>query len=222
MSNDYDLDRRTFLKMTVFAGGAFALGLYTPLRSRAQGLGGEPAFAPVAFIRIDPKGVVTLMAKNPELGQGVKTMLPMLIAEELDVDWKDVRIEQTDFDPAKYTGQSAGGSFATPQNWTPMRQVGAMARAMFVTAAAQTWNVPQSDVTTGSGKVFHNTSNRSMPYSQLASKVAAMTPPAADDVKLKDPKDYKIVGKPTKNNDIMAIVTGKPLFGIDQTLPGML
>jgi isoquinoline 1-oxidoreductase subunit beta len=230
--------RRSFLKVTATGGGALLFGLVLEPLAKAQapqngrggrggrgGGGGFGAGAPPKvenYIKVNTDGTFTIMAKNPEVGQGVRTMLPMMIAEELDVDWKDVRIEQADLDPAKYAGQIAGGSTATPTNWNPMRQVGAMARAMFVTAAAQTWNVPQSDVTTGSGKVFHNASNRSMTYAQLTSKVATMTPPAANEVKLKDSKDYKIIGKATKNNDIMAIVTGKPLFGIDQTLPGML
>jgi isoquinoline 1-oxidoreductase beta subunit len=134
MNNDFDLDRRSFLKMTALTGGAFALGLFTPTQTLAQGRGRQPAFAPVAFIRIDPSGVVTLMAKNPEIGQGVKTMLPMLIAEELDVDWNEVRIEQADLNPEVFGPQFAGGSTATPINWDPLRRVGAAYRQMLVTA----------------------------------------------------------------------------------------
>jgi len=232
------LARRSFLKVTATGAGGVLIGLCVePLSAQApQGRGGDkggrgggggfggPQAPPKVenYIKVNADGTVTIMAKNPEVGQGVRTMLPMLIAEELDVDWKDVKIEQTDFDPTKYNGQLAGGSPATPQNWTPMRQVGAMARAMFVTAAAQQWNVPESELTTGLGKVYHKASNRTLTYGQLAGKVATMTPPEAASVKFKDPKDYKIIGKVTKNNDIMAIVTGKPLFGIDQSVPGML
>ncbi len=149
-------------------------------------------------------------------------MLPMLIAEELDVDWKDVKIVQADQDQAKYGAQMSAGSTATPTNWVPMRQIGAQARQMFVDAAAQTWNVPAADLTTGSGKVMHKASNRTVTYGELASKVATMTPPAATTVKMKDPKDYKIIGQTKVSPDLPQIITGKPVFGIDITLPGML
>ncbi len=222
MSNNYDLDRRSFLKVTVLAGGAVALELYKQPWSVAQEPGRRPAFVPVAFIRIDPSGVVTLMAKNPEIGQGVKTMLPMLIAEELDVDWNDVRIEQADVHPELFGPQFAGGSTATPINWDPLRRVGAAYRQMLVTAAAQAWGVPESECTTNCGKVLHAKSSRMAPYGQLAAKAATLTPPDLKSVHLKDPKDYRIIGKSHPSVDNRAIVTGKPIFGIDVNLPGML
>src|SRR6185312_10335496 len=110
---------RAFLKMSALAGGAFALGLYRKPWATAQGPGKQPSFSAMAFVRIDPSGVVTVMAKNPEIGQGVKTMLPMLVAEELDVEWKDIRVEQADVDQQVFGAQFAGGSMSTPMNWDP-------------------------------------------------------------------------------------------------------
>ncbi|HEV2133508.1 MAG TPA: molybdopterin cofactor-binding domain-containing protein [Terracidiphilus sp.] len=222
MSNNYDFDRRSFLKMTALAGGAFALGLYAPSRNVAQRPGQQPAFVPVAFIHIDPGGVVTLMAKNPELGQGVKTMLPMLIAEELDVDWNEVRIEQASVHPELFGPQFAGGSTATPINWAPLRRVGAAWRQMLITAAATTWGVSDSECITSCGKVMHSGSSRMATYGQLAANVAALTPPDLSSVKLKDPKDYRIIGKSHLGVDNHAIVAGKPIFSMDVTLPEML
>ena len=139
MTPTLTLDRRSFLRVTALAGGGFVLASYfEPIDLLAQGGRGNTApLDPNAFVSIDANGIATIVAKNPEIGQGVKVMLPMLIAEELDIDWKDVRIEQGDLNPAKYGGQSAGGSFATPSNWEPMRQVGAAARHMLIAAAAQ-------------------------------------------------------------------------------------
>ncbi|MDR3703627.1 MAG: molybdopterin-dependent oxidoreductase [Candidatus Sulfopaludibacter sp.] len=217
------LERRSFLKISALAGGGVLLGLSTEPKASAQGRGTPPAPPdPHNYIRVAADGTVTIVAKNPELGQGVKTMLPMLIAEELDVPWKSVKIEQADFDETKYAGQSAGGSTATPNNWTPMRQVGAAGRALFLTAAAQTWKVPESECSTNAGRVHHSSSGRSLGYGELASQVAALPAPNLAGLKLKDPSEYKIVGHTQPGNEVPNIVTGKPLFAIDVKVPGML
>ena len=220
------VNRRSFLKVSAAAGGGLMIAMYTDafadlLAQGRQGGAPPPPLEPNAFITIGKDGTVTITAKNPEIGQGVKTMLPMLIAEELDVDWKNVRIVQSDVSSAKYGGQSAGGSTATPQNYTPMRQLGAAARAQLVAAAAANWNVPAADLQTTSGKVVHPASNKSAGYGELAEKAATMPAPALASVALKDPKAFKIVGKSAPSVDNPAIVTGKALFGMDMNLPGM-
>jgi isoquinoline 1-oxidoreductase subunit beta len=216
--------RREFLKVTSMVGGGvlFASYLETANALSAFAAPGAAEFAPNAFIRMTPDGIVTIVAKNPEIGQGVKTMLPMLIADELDVEWKNVRVEQAMLDTTKYERQSAGGSTATPNNWLPMRRVGAAARAILVSAAAQTWGVAESDVETREGVVHHRSSGRSLKYGELLDKAAAVPAPVLDSVKLKDPKDFRIIGTSQPGVDNHAIVTGQPIFGIDITVPGML
>jgi len=216
------LNRRSFLQMSAMTGGGMALGFYELSWSSAQGLGKLPDLTPVSFIRIGSDGIVTIKAKSPEIGQGVKTMLPMMIAEELDVEWSTVRVEQADLDERLYGGQSAGGSTSTPNNWEPLRRVGAAGRHMLVTAAAGKWGVPAAECSTQAGRVLHVASGRTAAYGELAATAATLTPPTLDQVKLKDPKDYRIIGKSQPGVDTRAIVTGKPLFGIDVTLPGML
>ena len=228
MSAPAQVSRRGFLKVSALAGGGLLIATWLdPLGAATTGIASErpdasPDFVPNAFVRITPDGRVTIVAKNPEIGQGVKTMLPMLIAEELDVDWKDVHVEQAPLDTTKFTRQMAGGSTSTPTTWLPMRRVGAAARAMLVTAAARGWSVPESECETASGVVHHRASGRSLSYGALATAAAAVPAPDLEKVPLKDPAAFKLIGTRVRGVDNRAIVTGKPLFGIDVTLPGML
>jgi len=216
------MNRRSFLQMTALTGGGLALNLYLSPLATAQGPGAPPDLTPQAFIHIGPDGVVTIMARASESGQGMRNMLPMLIAEELDVDWKDVRIEQAELNEKIYGRQFSGGSANTPQGWEPMRRVGAAGRQLLIAAASQTWNVPAEECTTQSGRVVHAASGHSASYGELAAKAAALPAPALSSVKLKDPKDYRIIGHSQRGVDTHSIVTGKPLFGIDVQVPGML
>jgi len=215
------MNRRSFLQLTALAGGGLALDLYRSPLSGAQEAKSSD-LTPQAFIHIAPDGIVTIMARASESGQGMRNMLPMLIAEELDVDWKDVRVKQAELNEKIYGRQFSGGSANTPLGWEPMRRVGAAGRQLLVTAAAQTWSVPETECTTAHGHVLHGKSGKSAGYGELAAKAAALPAPALDTVKLKDPKDYTIIGHSQPGVDTHGIVTGKPLFGIDMELPGML
>ncbi len=218
------LSRRAFLTTGLAASGGLLLTLNLPRVSDAS----EPiALTPDAgaelnpFISIAPDGIVTIIAKNPEVGQGMKTMLPMLIAEELDADWAQVRTEQALLNPI-YGPQFAGGSMATPLNWEPMRRVGAAGRQMLILAAAQAWEVPAAECDASHGSVRHRPSGRTLAYGALAARAAALPAPDLQSVNLKDPKDYRIIGKFTGGVDSALVLEGKPLFGIDTVLPGML
>ena len=221
------MDRRSFLQVTALAGGGVIIGMYAPTIAQQGGGRGGPqipwSLAPNDYITVHPDNTFTIIAKNPETGQGIRTALPQIIADEFDVDWSQVKIQQADLNP-KYGPQFEGGSRAMPTNYEPLRQVGAGGRLMMVTAAAQQWNVSARELTTGSGVVTHAASKRTATYASLASRVASMTPPSADAVKaaVKDPKNFKIIGKPIKGVDNAAIVTGKPSFSIDLEPQGTL
>ncbi|MGF6179505.1 isoquinoline 1-oxidoreductase beta subunit [Massilia sp. UYP32] len=217
--------RRGFLRAGA-AGGAFLIGM------SAQGVlaavsdtkagAASPDFVPNAFIRIARDGSVILISKQPEIGQGIKTSLPMVIAEELDVAWDSVRVIQGDLNLEAYGSQGAGGSNSTPNNYENFRRLGATARAVLVQAAAQAWKAPAGECTTDGGHVLHAASKRRLAYGDLVEAAARLPLPDAASVAVKDPATFKLLGKRIGGVDNPAIVSGKPLFGIDVQLPGML
>lgn len=211
------LDRRSFLRVTSVAGGGFFLGAW----SASAADGDRDAFSPNAFIRILPDGGVTIFAKNPEVGQGVKTSLPMIVAEELEIPWEKVTVEQAPVDARAFGHQMAGGSMSTPNNYDRLRRMGAVARTMLVEAAAKEWRVAPEECEAVAGEVHHKASGRKSGYGVLAS--AASKLPVADErsVTLKKAGEFKLLGKRIGGVDNPKIVTGEPLFGIDQKRPGM-
>jgi len=210
------IDRRGFLVAGAAVGGGLWVG-WNPADAADQGLAGR--MNPWVAIS-DVSDRVTITAHNPEIGQGIKTSIPMLIAEELDVPWDKVDIVQALADSKTFGRQVAGGSMATTLQYDAMRRVGAGARAMLIQAAASSWGVPAAEVTTARGVLFHK-SGRTAPYRTFASQAAALTPPDPKTITLKDPATFTLVGTPIGGVDNRAIVAGKPLFGIDATLPGM-
>ncbi|MEO6186474.1 MAG: molybdopterin cofactor-binding domain-containing protein [Steroidobacteraceae bacterium] len=227
------VSRRSFMKVSAGAGGGLilAFGFGMSEKAEAQAAAGAaparpagppgPAFNPSAYVRIAPDGKVTLVSKNPEIGQGIKTAFGVILAEELDAKWSDVTIEQAPINSAVYGTQFAGGSLSIPSAYTTLRQAGAGARAMLVAAAAQQWGVPQSEITTSEGVVKHAGSNRSATYGELANAAAALPVPDVASLKLKDRKDFKLMGKRTTGFDNPGLVTGKGMFGVDVQLPNM-
>ncbi len=216
-----DIQRRTFLKINGIVGTGFLLG-FNFYSCQEAAVIREPATSWTdmnAFLNIANNGLVTIMSPNPEIGQGVKTSMPMIIAEELDVDWKDVVVEQAPFDNKKYTRQVAGGSQSIRKGWKSLRTAGATARDMLVTAAALQWDVDKKDCRTEKGIVY-GPEGQSLSYGALAAAASALEIP--DDVKLKDPKDFSIIGKGQMNVDLTSIITGEPLFGMDYTQEGMV
>ena len=221
-------NRRNFLKVSAAASGGLLIGF------NIVGCKTEPALpsfvAPElempsswsemsGFIKIGNNGVVTIMSPNPEIGQNVKTSMPMIIAEELDVDWNNVIVEQAGLDTDNYTRQLAGGSQSIRQGWTSLRTAGATVRRMLLEAAAKEWEVPVDELSTAAGIISHD-SGKSAGYGDFASAAAEVEIP--EDVALKDPKDFTIIGKDTRNVDGFKLVTGKPLFGLDLNIEGSL
>ena len=218
------LDRRSFLKASALSGGGMLLSMSWFVKAQAADkLPASALPSPWAeltgYVRITPDNVVKLMCPNPEFGQNVMTSLPMMLAEELDADWKNVVVEMAAHDGVKYGFQFTGGSQSVRSYWKPLRQAGASARHMLREAAAQTWNVPADEVTTKAGMLSH-ASGKSATYGEMASKAATIAVPK--NVKLKTPADFSVVRHSKKNVEGTKVVTGKPLFGIDYEQPGML
>jgi isoquinoline 1-oxidoreductase beta subunit len=212
--------RRNFLRQSAAGGSALVLGLYADGVLAAVNPGAQ-SFTPNVFIRIDSDGKITLVSKQPEIGQGIKTSLPMVFAEELEVEWKDVHVVQGDLNP-DYGSQGAGGSTSTPTNYEEFHRLGATARTMLVQAAAHAWGVPPAECHAEKGAVIHAATRRRFAYGQLVATAATLPVPEASLVKRKDPSEYKLLGKRIGGVDNLAVVSGRPLFGIDVQLPGML
>ena len=226
MSEILNLSRRGFLKTSAVAGGGLILGFYLPPFSDGADAARQSAstFAPNAFIRIGTDDSVTVVVNHSEMGQGVYTALPMLVAEELDADWSKVRVEAAPVDAAyNHTAfgiQMTGGSSSTWSEWERLRKAGATARAMLVAAAAETWKVDPADCRTENGQVIHTTSGRRLSYGHLAERASKIRPP--QNVALKDPGDFKLIGRPTKRLDTPEKINGQGVFGLDVKVPGML
>ena len=216
--------RRSFLKASALSGGGMMLGfswLVSCQPTAKEALNMPEAWYDInAYLKIGDNGLVTIMSPNPEGGQNIKTSMPMIVAEELDIDWKKVIIEQAPLNTDLYTRQFIGGSQAIRRGWESLRMAGAAARYMLRQAAAQTWQVPVEEITTAAGLLHHKPSNKSAHYGEMASVASGLVVP--EEVELKSINDFKIIGTSRKNVDGEKIITGQPLFGIDTYQEGML
>jgi CO/xanthine dehydrogenase Mo-binding subunit len=208
------LSRREFVAAGVAAGAGLVVGFYLPHGSSSS----KETFSPNAYLRITPDNKITIVVARSEMGQGVRTALPMILAEELEADWKQIEIEQAGASTL-YGDQTTGGSASIRTTWDPMRKAGAAAREMLISAAALTWAVPRSACAAESGSITHAASNRRLTYGELVAK--ASTLPIPPDVTLKQNKDYKIVGQRLARVDSPSKVKGEAIFGLDFRMPGM-
>ncbi|MEH6682807.1 MAG: molybdopterin cofactor-binding domain-containing protein [Sediminicola sp.] len=218
------IGRRSFIRNTGLAGGGLLLGFnwLASCKMTPEQVESMPKewFQLNGFLKVGDNGIVTIMSPNPEIGQNIKTAMPMIVAEELDVAWKDVIVEQAPLNTAIFTRQLAGGSESIKEGWESLRMAGATAKHMLKEAAAKAWQVPVGEITTKEGQLGHPASGKSAGYGEMASAASTMEVP--EKVELKDPKDFTIVGTDRKNVDGKKIVTGQPLFGLDVQREGML
>jgi isoquinoline 1-oxidoreductase beta subunit len=215
------IDRRSFLKVSILASGALMVGCGRLDPEQAT----EPAqetWVPNLYVRIDPDGMITIVSKNPEAGQGVKTAFPMVVAECLNVDWKDVSVEQAPLDD-RYGRQAIGGSRGTPDGWDDLRVAGTAACHLLIAAAAAEWGVSPDECRAEKGEVVHEASGRSARYESLLDAAASLPVPDVADLDLKSrPEDFTLLGTFVPGVDNFKITTGQPLFGCDKRLDGML
>ncbi|MBI3950257.1 MAG: xanthine dehydrogenase family protein molybdopterin-binding subunit [Acidobacteria bacterium] len=222
MKGAIKVNRRGFLKVGAAAGTGLVLGFYIPWEREVYA---QEAKKPAPFntwIRIDRDGKVTLIVAKSEMGQGVRTSLPMILAEELEVDWTSVRVEQAPTKPEIYPNMGTGGSSSLRESWMPLRQAGAAAREMLMAAAAQTWGVAKDTCYAEQGAVVHRSSGRRLAYGELVEAASKLPVPDFASVPLKNPGQFRIVGKPTARTDTPAKVDGSAVFGMDVKVPGML
>ena len=227
MSEQITSSRRKFLQTTAVIGGGLVIGFHLPAFAKKIRNIGVPAaenFAPNAFVRIGKDNIITVIVNHSEMGQGAYTSLPMIIADELDADWSKVKFEAAPVDPVyNHPGfgmQGTGGSTSTWVEWDRFRNAGATGRFLLVAAAAQTWNVDASTLRTEKGFVIHDATSRKLSYGELVDKAATITAPK--EVKLKDAKDFKFIGKPVKRLDTPEKIDGSGIFGLDVKIPGLL
>jgi isoquinoline 1-oxidoreductase beta subunit len=225
MAHRSKLDRREFLKTSTRTAGALILGFSFPLRGQTQEQAFDASlciFKPNAWLRITGDNQITVLVEKPELGQGSRTYTPMMIAEELEVDWSTIHVEQAPTIPSIYQGLRTGGSGGVASTFTPMRQVGAQAREMLITAAAQQWKVKKRDCRAENGTIVHVPTNRRLRYGELADAASRLPLLNPDEITLKQPKDFRLIGKPLPRTDVPSKVDGSAAFGIDVRIPGML
>ena len=208
------LSRREFVAAGIAAGTGLVVGFYLPRAGRST----KEVFSPNAYLRITPDNKITIVVARSEMGQGVRTALPMILAEELEADWKQIEIEQAGASTL-YGDQTTGGSASVKTTWDPMRKAGAAAREMLISAAALTWGVPRSTCAAVEGSILHGASKRRLSYGELVGKAATL--PIPTDAPLKQSKDYKIVGQRLARVDTPSKVKGEAVFGIDFRMPGM-
>jgi len=219
-------NRRDFLKLAATASGGLLLGFHwTSSEGSSLAVVREASMASGSidfnsYLAIAPDGIITIFSPNPELGQNIKTSFPMIVAEELDADWSKVKVIQAALDSKKFERQLTGGSGAIPHSWERLRKAGATARQMLVEAAAKRWNVSSDSLITDAGVVINKENGLRLSYGELASEASAVAIPT--DVKLKDKKDFKIIGQAIRNVDSLEMITGKPLYGLDFYREGML
>jgi isoquinoline 1-oxidoreductase beta subunit len=225
MSTVQNKSRREFLKLTSITGGGLMLGFSwfsaeatTPVVTNAAAFAGNLDFN--SYLSISTDGLITIYSPNPELGQNIMTSFPMIVAEELDADWSKIKVVQAVLDTKKFDRQLTGGSGAVPHSWKLLRNAGATARYMLIQAAAKRWNVPADECTASNSFVIHSKTSNKLGYGELADDAAKIAVPA--EIKWKDRKDFKLIGKEIKNVANKDIVTGKGLFGMDFYREGML